>query len=47
MWLSSLNRLSAPRDQRESAGIGAERYREMEVLEAELAKSFDKKQFVT
>ena len=30
MRLSSLNRLSAPRDQRESVGIGLERYWEVE-----------------
>ena len=33
MRLSSLNRPSAPRDQRESVGIRSERYWEMEVSE--------------
>ena len=38
MWLSSLSRLSTLRDHRESAGIGAERYREMEVLEGRVER---------
>ena len=38
MQLSSLNRLSALRDQQESVGIGSERYWEMEVSEGRVER---------